>query len=515
MALAITSILRQEDIFLQVLFGARVRYTINTMYHPHSPKRQLLARILVYSLMTLSVIVIVTISIFIILGYSYNRKDGRLEQGGLLQFASTPSGATVTLDGVTIGSRTPSKSSVDATNHFVTFSREGYRDWQKAITVQPGAIGWVSYARMIPKTITPESLHTFPALADSLASRDKKWLVVQTDASKPEMTLVDLSSSTPKYTTLTIPASALTEPETASHYDVVEWNADNNRFVVKRTYDTTHVEWLLIDRGDMSATTNLTAKAGLELTDVKISANDGREFLVKTADNMIRKLRVDSEAALSGPLAENVAEFAVAAESTLVYTTLPTETGEILTGYRRGNMDAAQTLYTFPVGTQGVHVALSSYFGVSYVTVTADQLMTVYRGVLPRDDTKSTLKKFADVRLPALATDVQVSYNGRFAIAGQPDGYTTYDIELAKTDTTTFTQPATVVRKQVWLDDFLAASDRAGTLRVAEFDGANQQDIMPIIEGQAMLLSSDDTYIYGFAKTDNGPSLVRARLILN
>lgn len=485
------------------------------MYHPHSSKRQLLARIFVYSLMTLSVVVIVTISIFIILGYSYNGKDGRLEQGGLLQFASTPSGATVTLDGVTLGSRTPSKSSVDATHHFVTFSRDGYRDWQKSITVRPGAIGWVSYARLIPKSITPESLHSFPSLTGSLASRDKKWLAVQVDAAKPEITLVDLGSSTPKYTTLVIPASAITDPAIASQYSLVEWNADNNRLLVKRVYDTNRVEWLLIDRNDINATVNLTAKAGLELTDVKISANNGREFFVKTADNIVRRLRIDSDTALSGPLAENVAEFSVAAESTMLYTTLPGETGDVMVGYRRVNMDAPQTLYTFPVGTTGVHAALSSYFGVSYVTVTANQSMTIYKGMLPKADAKSTLKKVAEVHLAEPASDIRVSYNGRFAIATQSSGYTTFDIELVKTDTTTFTQPQAVARPQVWLDDFLAVSDRGGMLRLAEFDGANQQDIMPVIEGQAILLSADDTYLYGFAETENGPTLVRARLILN
>ena len=467
--------------------------------------------------MTLSVIVIVTISIFIILGYSYNGKDGRLEQGGLLQFASIPSGAAVALDGTTLSSRTPNKISVDATNHFVTMTREGYRPWQKSITVQPGGIGWLSYARLVPTTLTPESLHTFTGLTASLASHDRKWLAVQEDAARPGVTLVDITSATPKYVTVTIPETILTEPTAPSLYTMVEWNADNNRLLVKRVYNTDHVEWLLLDRTNGEASENITKAAGLNLTDVKIGSANGRELYVKTDDNVIRRLRLDNDAALSAPLAERVSEYSVIGGSTVVYVaTVPTN--EVTVGYRTSGMDAAQTLFTLPAGTQGAHVALSSYFGVIYVTVTSNQTMTTYRGTLPKpEDTKVTpLKKVTEVALKVPAHTLRVSSNGRFVVAGQPDGYTTYDIELKKTDTTTFERPAQAVRPQLWLDDFLAASDRAGTLRLAEFDGANQQDIMPVIEGQAVMASSDNVYLYGFANVaNNGPSLVRVRMIAN
>src|SRR3990167_3949783 len=86
----VTIYLRWDTVFLQALFNTK--YVIMTsMQHHSSQKRQLIVRFLVYGLMTTSVVVIVSILMLVILGYSFNRTDGRIEQGGLLQFATTRS----------------------------------------------------------------------------------------------------------------------------------------------------------------------------------------------------------------------------------------------------------------------------------------------------------------------------------------------------------------------------------------------------------------------------------------
>ena len=92
-----------------------------------SSERKTWMRTAVYTFMTLSVTVIVSLLMLVVLGYQFNQKDGKLEQGGLLQFYSIPTGAQVTLDEMKLGSLTNTKTTVDSGNHFVTFSDNGYR----------------------------------------------------------------------------------------------------------------------------------------------------------------------------------------------------------------------------------------------------------------------------------------------------------------------------------------------------------------------------------------------------
>ncbi|MCA9335047.1 PEGA domain-containing protein, partial [Candidatus Saccharibacteria bacterium] len=89
----------------------------------------------IYTFMTIVVTVVVSLLLLVVLGYQFNEKDGKLEQGGLLQLYSIPTGAKITLNQVVLGSSTNTKRTVDAGSQFVTYEKQGYRNWQKSITV--------------------------------------------------------------------------------------------------------------------------------------------------------------------------------------------------------------------------------------------------------------------------------------------------------------------------------------------------------------------------------------------
>ena len=80
-----------------------------------SKRQELLIRILVYAGMTLTVIVTVaSIVFFVLMGYRLDQQDWSISRSALVQLGSTPNGATVTIDGRSIGSRTPTKQSLIA-----------------------------------------------------------------------------------------------------------------------------------------------------------------------------------------------------------------------------------------------------------------------------------------------------------------------------------------------------------------------------------------------------------------
>ena len=472
-------------------------------------------RTLVYALMTLSVVTIVTVLILIILGYSFNRQDGRLEQGGLLQFASTPSGATVSIDGIRVGSRTPSKASVDAKSHYVQMNLQGYRTWNKTIDVKPGDIGWLSYARLIPNDVKVDAVRTFPAVAASLASADRKWLAIQEDAASSTITLANLESDTPKFSTLTIPADIITAPETpsAQQFALVSWNRDSNRLLVKRTYDDTKTEWLMVRRDNPQESVNLTTTFGVAITDAQFGERGGGDVYILTAEAIVRRIDLGS-GTLSGVLAENITEFSVYDNNTLLYVTNPdgAEQNQRHVGYRESGMDAGQTVFSYPAETENIHVAFGEYYGKRYVGVTHGITMQVFVGTIPKGTTKANLKELEKVTLAEAPQRLTIGENGRLAVTQMNDRFTTYDIELNKTDTTTFDRPATVAGPLEWIDAYMIASDRGGMLRFFEFDGGNQQDIMPVIEGQAVTLTGNEKFAYGFGSTENGVALNRAHL---
>lgn len=472
-------------------------------------------RTLVYALMTLSVVTIVTILILVILGYSFNRQDGKLEQGSLLQFASTPSGATVTIDGVRVGSRTPSKASVEARSHHVQMNLQGYRSWSKTIDVKAGDIGWLSYARLVPNDIQVDAMKTFPTVAASLATVDRKWIAVQEDAASQTLSLVNLESDTPKFTTLTIPSNILTAADspTSGRYSFVAWNRDDNRILIKRTYDDTKVEWLVINRDNPQDSVNVTTSYGVNIADAQFGERNGNDLYVLSDDSIVRRIDLGSNT-LSGVLAEGVVEFSIYKNNVLLYVTKPdgSELNQRHVGYRESGMTAPQTVFSYPAETENLHLAFGEYYGKRYVGVTHDTTMQTFVGTLPRGTAKADLDEIEKTTLASGATRLTIGENGRLVVAEMSDRYTTYDIELNKTDTTVFSRLAAAARPLQWIDSYMIASDREGTIRFYEFDGGNQQDIMPVIEGQAMTLSGNEKFLYGFTQTEEGVALNRARM---
>ena len=118
-----------------------------------SKKRELATRIAVYSLMSTAVVAVVVLSLLYILGYRFDSSRHRVEQSGLVQFVTQPSGATVEVDGRALSQKTTAKESVSPGGHEFVMWREGYETWRKTLDIKAGTLTWLNYARLIPKSV--------------------------------------------------------------------------------------------------------------------------------------------------------------------------------------------------------------------------------------------------------------------------------------------------------------------------------------------------------------------------
>ncbi len=508
--------LRHRTSFLQVLSVLScICYTNVRMKLPSLKRRQPWIRAAVYSTMTLSVVVIVALLMLIVLGYSFNERDGKLEQGGLLQFSTIPSGAKVTLNGLLLGSRTTTKTTVETGDHKVRYDLNGYRPWTKSIHISAGQIGWLNYARLIPTKITPEPVRTFEAIAGSQASPKHNWILIHEAADKPQFELANIQGDTVKYTTLTLPEAIYTQPADGKpqSFAIDSWSYDENAVLIRHVYNDNQTEWLLLNREQPEKSINLSTT--FAITPAKIVfAGEGSRLLFVQADDIVRRINLDDQT-LSRPLATKITSFAMYDEKTIMYVTAANDGAKRTVGYAATDIDQPVTLHTYPAETQPLLAAMETYFNKRYVSIVSGKKLTIDSGSLPTPGNKGEQKPYATITLPNDAADLQMSRNGRFVVAQLPDGYVTYDLELKKTSTTTWAYQSAAVRPIQWLDDYTIVNDNGGYARVYDFDGANQQSVMQVIEGNALTVSTNDKYLYGITQGANGMSLTRAKLIIN
>ena len=479
-----------------------------------SKRRQPLVRTAVYSLMTLAVVTIVMLLMLVVLGYQFNERDGRLEQGGLLQFASVPTGATVTLDNNRLGPRTNSKANVDVGSHSVSFDRNGYRTWKKTINIKAGQIGWLSYARLIPSKITPSAVRSFATLSGALASPRQNYMLLHEAADQPSFLLAHIQGDTVQYATLTLPAQSYTPPSVGKthSFTLESWSENEAAVLVKHVYDDDQTEWLLLDRNAPDRSINISSTFGIAPSKLQFAGKGDRLLFVQT-DDVVRRINLD-EQTLSRPLASKVTYFTGYDDKTIAYATHADDKQQRTVGYAAIDVESPMVLGTFANDGKPLYVTMSTYFNQRYVVILHGTSLTIEAGNLPTKDSKGTLKRIATATVAEGASDVSLEHNSRFAIMRLGDGFATYDIELDKYDETKWAIQPTTPRPLTWLDQHMLWSDNGGQLRLYEFDGANQQNIMPVAEGFSVSVSPNDKFIYAITKTDKAYELRRAQLIL-
>lgn len=468
--------------------------------------------------MSLAVIVLVAALLFVVLGYQLNRADGRIEQGGLVQFDSIPGGADVTIDGVATGNRTATKSTLNAGSHFFTMARKDYRTWQKSVNLAPGAVLWLNYARLIPNDLKQENLVQLTSLSNSAASPDRHWLAAVENANSPTVKIFDITRGDAKAKDITIPPALFTagEPEKTHTFTLQSWDPSSRFLLMKHTYNSeTSIEWLVIDTNDVTRSKNVTSLLQVAFSKVLFSNSDSNILYVQNGTD-VRKVDLNA-ATLSRPLVSNVAEFNLFDRSTIVYTThLDTITKSRSAGYYEDGAEKPHTLRSYvDDGTLPLHVALGKYFNEPYIALSYGDTLEILRGRLPQSEEDVTkLRVESKVTIAGGVQSVDMKTSGRFVIAKKDADYYVYDNELKQHSRTTLKGQDTDTELG-WLDGYTLFATRDGMLRFYEFDGANQNDIAKVIQRQAVSLTQDNVYVYMFTPGDTGGAhLSRVRLIL-
>jgi hypothetical protein len=485
------------------------------MYRQPSKQKIIIQRAIVYALMTVSVIGLVVVLAFVMLGYQFDSSDGKIEQGGLVQFDSRPSGASVSIDDMVFGTRTASKTTMKAGNHDIEMNLKGYESWKKSVTVVPGSVLWLNYARLIPTEKKTTDVATFDAVSGALSSGDDKKMAIKEAATTPSIRLADLTRDDVVVDTLTLPETSYTHPvdPTTQQFMLDSWDSNSRYLLVKHAYDTTQ-EWLVVDTQNVKETKNVTTLLGIQVSRIVFSNNDGMTLYAQIGSD-VRKINL-KDTTLSRPLVSNVAQFSLYGDSMVTYVSLPDAAGSRTVGYTIDGMRTSQVVKTVADSTSDLRFVVGRYFSETYEAISVGDTVEILRGDLPRDDnTDLSLTRVTDFTLAGGVQYLSDHTNGRFIVAQNTARFATYDLELSKANATEIKDADATARELGWLDEHTIWSDRGGMLHLYEFDGANQHDLIKVAPGMAASLSPNGKYLYGItAEGDGRYHLTRLQLLL-
>ncbi len=480
------------------------------MYRAPSKRRQLIKRVAVYSLMTLGVVGLVTFLVFIMLGYRFNRSTSTIQQGGLVQFASRPIDASVTIGKAALGDLTPSKITINPGNYDVTMNKKGYHGWSKNIDVKSGEVLWLNYTQLVPTTVRTDQLTKFDTLSQAKSSPNGDRYALVTDATKPIVSFLDITGSTPRQTNITIPTALIPADKTPT-YVLTEWANDSDRILLTMSYENV-VERLLVDRRDAERTVNISKSYEADIADATFDPRSSERVIIRTSKGEVRLIDTANDS-LSSVLATNVSAMSLYDNDAILVVQDVAEGGQSI-GYVSLGSNEVRELKRI-ASREKTTFAIAEYFYEPYVAVATGTQLDVYKvGSLPssKSDTAITMTNVHSAVLPAAVDYLSMRTGGRFVVAQYAGGVQNYDLELDKQMLTSFKAP--VGGELRWLDKYHFYVTSGTDLQVMEFDGANPHSITPLATDFDVVQSDDGRFIYSLQKTDVGFALQRSRMIL-
>jgi hypothetical protein len=489
------------------------------MFKKPTKRQFIIRRIALSALATFAVLVIVTTAILFMLGFRLDGMNGRLEQGALLQFDSTPSGADVSIDGRNIGSRTATKQTVIAGTHTIKMTKSGYQDWTRTLTLSAGTLTWLDYTRLVPKDRPVQTITTYEALAGAKFSPDSKWALLQALPNKAEFELADLRSEDVKTSTLILPQASYTDATTegVTHsFNISSWDSGGRYVLVKHLFRD-QTEWLVVDTQNGSQTVNVTQLLSVGLTDVQFASTNGKVLYGLTNDGTIRKIDL-SEATLSRAFISHVQSFSVFDNTVLSYVGVDSaDAAKRVAGVYRDGDESAHVLRSVSDPDTILKIATGRYFSDEYVAIAEGDVVTVLKGSYPSSSSQdnSSLKTLTHFELPGSVSAVSFSPKGDYVLAQSGESYKSYEIEHQRTASGMIAvsagSPASTLK---WLDVAHVWNDDAGMLMMRDFDGSNMFAIMNVATGYDASLSQNGRFFYAIGRDDKGFHLQRVKMIL-
>lgn len=476
-------------------------------------KRKLRAHLVfVYSLMIIAIVCTVAVLILVIQGYRYNRYDGKIEQGGLVQFDSRPSGATVSTDGINLTNKTASKITLSSGQHTVMIARDGYGSWTHNLTVKPGSVTWLNYALLYPNNPEQTAVAAYGNVTSVLPSRDNKRMAVVTDtAGVIQLTSLDTAAHLTEK--ITIAAESYTTPAEGEHaeFTLLSWDKDNKYVLVRYMHGDT-VEYLSV-KVDDGTTRNLTKGLGVDIASAVYSPSDSNIVYILTKTHELRSANL-SEQTLSGILAANVGSFSITERNTLLYATLPDEKGARTISYLTSGASKTKVLKSYLLDASAALSAVNgNYYGDHYVVINHGDMVEILRGDLPNsgETTTVTMAVVGSMELPGGAAKIGFTSGADRIVYAQRDAtVVTYDLELDRSARVTLAAPT--VRGIDWIDGYHIGTTAGGSAVYSDYDGTNSVSIATTAADLPIVLASGDKYLYYFTTVDGSTSLMRAKM---
>ena len=460
-----------------------------------------------YFLVATALVLTAIILLYHASGFGITR-GGKVIQNGLVFVSSKPGGADVYINGQRYKDKTNTRMLLQAGKYNFRVQREGYKPWNRAISIEEGSVVHYDYPFLVPEQLATNSVKTYqtrPLLVTN--SPDRRFVFIQNGADFTAFDVYDTQIPDKAPLSYKIPSTIFGLTSGTHSWELVEWANDSSHILLKHitTNEDKKVasEYIVIDREDAAKSFNLTTKLGG--TALKITLDDKKFDRYFLFDQANKKLYTATFAAPSPKLAlESVEHFKGYGQDKLLYaTTQGAPEGKAVVKLEDGN-----STYTIrQISVSDTYLLDMAYFDGSWYVLMgskADDRSYLYKDPQQtlRSDSQAALVPVAVLKV-AGATNVEFSSNTRFVMVQSGQSVAVYDAENEKGYQYVLQQTMDTPQTHVkWMDGHRLIFVSGGKTVFCDYDNTNYQTLMATDVTHAMQFDRDYQRVYDVRETD-------------
>jgi len=464
--------------------------------------------------MSVSVVAIVFVLMLIAMGFSFN-ESGKLEQAGLLQLSSHPSGASVEIDKSVQFGHTDFSKMLSAGKHSVYIDKEGYDHWEQDVKIDPGLFTRVEWIRLFPKNADVSNVSGFKSLRLATFSPDRRWLIVAEQESS-NLIRINIQDEKLKHENLSL-ANLLNSSSANAQTGIIEikaWSETDNKILVRWTRENQTATWHLFDLEHSENSINLSSKLNLAFEDVQI-ANGSASKLWALAAGKLYSIDLDKYS-ISDAIAENVILFSHNKDNVAFISTGKDEksgkTKRYLMTFKEGEKGSTYIRTLSGKKDLSVRLTMGTHWNEEWIAYQAGADVAILSGRYPSFGKDETDKLKAKLEKTLNYTPIALGENQKQRIiifAGEKDYYF-YDIETTDNEAVSLSNPITNIN---WLDDYLIWHNIDNKIIVRDFDGSNRRTVAKkASQNYPVTISENNRWLYYFNEKDEKVTLKRYKL---
>jgi hypothetical protein len=449
---------------------------------PDKKKKKKIRLMVGYALLGVAISIATVVFVYLTNGYYIDSETGGVIQNGLIYVDSKPESAEVYLNGEKQRGSTDARLVVPEGIHTIGLNRNGYRPWERKVTLEGGSLRRLTYARLVPNELeTQQALNLLGIPNDTSQSIDKRWIVMSFDTEPFNLKMVDLNREQFLLEDIPLPVDIVEATETGK-WKFIEWADDNRTFLASYTTGDKK-EFVMIDRETPDESVNIkTVFPSTVYSDVKMrDRKNDLVFLHNQSTGAV--LQGNLSSGETEPFLGDIIQYSPFGNDIILYVT---KTGA-KEGYVKAMFKKGSDEYELREIKQDkkylLEIAKLGNAMVMGIGSEAEGRVIVYNDPINalKENDFSTLPVPTTVLRVSDPKELTISSDSSVILARGSDNFASHEFEDDRSYNFKLEKPFDDGQKLRWMDGQHLTYSYEGKQYMVDFDGSNQYELVESI----------------------------------